>query len=68
MLFGLCSVHSDSVEHQICLGWSMLPLFDRRGNVSRVGKPPSLDTVRLALYEGTPRALFSLSHPTAGEQ
>ncbi|XP_064400169.1 nephrocystin-4-like isoform X2 [Halichondria panicea] len=60
--------HSDSVKHQICLGWSMFPLFDRRVNVTRGGKSPSHNTVRLALYEGSPRALFSLTHPTGEDK
>ena len=72
----MLSVLLDSILHvvpvgetdrYVCLGWCMLPLFDRRGNITRGGKSAASDTVRLALYEGSPRALYTIVHPIAGE-
>ena len=50
---------------QVCkgLGWAMLPVFDYQKKTSVGGKG---DRVRLPLYDGTPRALFSLEHPSTG--
>ena len=49
----------------------MMPVFDRRGNGSTkgilAGGGGRGDTVRLALYEGSPRMLFSISRPIAGK-
>ena len=52
----------------------MLPVFDRRGNQLSSGVKAMMtgggvrgDTIRLALYEGSPRMLFSIAHPIAGE-
>ena len=75
----LCSlfsfaVLSGNVEKCVALGWCMMPVFDRRGNQlsgsttrASAGGGGRGDTVRLALYEGSPRMLFSISHPIAGE-
>ena len=56
------------------LGWCMLPVFDRRGNQLSGGVKATMtgggvrgDTVRLALYESSPRMLLSIEHPIAGE-
>ena len=52
----------------------MLPIFDHQGNRLSVGIKSGVggmagDTtsLRLALYEGSPRVLFSLTHPIAGK-
>ena len=60
-------VQVEATDHYVCLGWCMLPLFDHHGNVTKGGKSTTPHTVRLALYEGSPRALYTLPHPTAGE-
>lgn len=51
----------------------MLPVFDRHGNLLSGGTKATVtgggvrgDTVRLALYEGSPRMLLSIAHPIAG--
>ena len=60
------AVQVGATDHYVCLGWCMLPLFDHHGNVAKGGKSTTPHTVRLALYEGSPRALYTLPHPTAG--
>ena len=54
----------DEVQ-EVCLGWSIFPVFLKAG----VGKSSlqKSNSFRLAMYEGTPRALFSLPRPTAGK-
>lgn len=70
----LFTVLSGSVEKCVALGWCMMPIFDRRGNQLSGSTKGILsggggrgDTVRLALYEGSPRMLLSITHPVAGE-
>lgn len=72
--FFFTTVLSGNVEKCVSLGWCMLPVFDRRGNLVSGGTKMMMagggmrgDTVRLALYEGSPRMLLSISHPIAGE-
>ena len=62
------TVLSDNVEKCVGLGWCMMQVFDHRGNLRNIGRGRGRgDTVRLALYEGSPRMLLSISHPIAGE-
>ena len=67
-------VLSGSEERCVCLGWALLPVFDR--TTATVGISSSTRHtssvvrsrgVRLALYEGSPRALYSMGHPGSGE-
>ena len=67
-------VDVDGGDHlqEVCLGWSMFPVFlssNKQGGVAMPSfgaRKASANSVRLAMYEGTPRALYSLSRPTAG--
>ena len=66
---------SGNVEKCVSLGWCILPVFDRHGNqlsgggfkASIAGGVARGDSVRLALYEGSPRMLLSIANPIAGE-
>ena len=63
-----------NVEKCVSLGWCMLPVFDHHGNqlsgatkTLMTGGGMRGDSVRLALYEGSPRMLLSIAHLIAGE-
>lgn len=51
------------------MGWTMFPIYRALNKPGTMGKSAlhktTANAFRLALYEGTPRALFSL-HPIAG--
>ena len=64
---------SDLIE-EVCLGWSMFPVFlstnKQGGSLTKSAlsaRKANANSVRLPMYEGSPRALFSLSKPTAGK-
>ena len=55
----------------MCLGWAMLPVIDHHTTTTTtmMMKASSIKRggMRLALYEGSPRALYSMGHPGFGE-
>lgn len=63
---------TDDDNHEVCVGWSMFPVFHQPSQSAHIkttnetAMKPLVTAVRLAVYEGTPRALFSLKHPTQG--
>jgi len=71
----VCVFHRADESTEVCVGWSMYPLFHQQQSqtsqmMKAVGenspKKPQSISVRLAVYEGTPRVLFTLKHPTQG--
>ncbi|KAL5515165.1 hypothetical protein EMCRGX_G000293 [Ephydatia muelleri] len=50
---------SDGKEHSLCLGWTMMFVFDHTLKMATEEE----GVVRLPLYEGSPRRMFSLPHP-----
>ncbi len=42
---------SEPVE--VCLGWSMFPVFHQKIKLGQSGRKTTTDSVRLSLYEGT---------------
>ena len=54
---------SDGKEHSLCLGWTMMFVFDHTLKMAT----EEGDVVRLPLYEGSPRRMFSLPHPMIGQ-
>jgi len=56
----------------VCLGWAMLPVIDHHTTTTTTTMMMKASSVkrggvRLALYEGSPRALYSMGHPGLGE-
>lgn len=75
-LFNIAIVLSGNKPEHVCLGWSILPIFgqgNKRGSNAKstihVGGSVLVDTssVRLPMYEGSSRILFTLMHPIAGK-
>ena len=65
---------SGSEERCVCLGWALLSVFDRTTTTAGISSSTRHTSsmvrgggVRLALYEGSPRALYSMGHPGTGE-
>ena len=70
----LLVVMSGSEERCVCLGWALLSVFDRTTTTAGISSSTRHTSsmvrgggVRLALYEGSPRALYSMGHPGTGE-
>lgn len=62
----------DDDHSEVCVGWTMFPIFHQQSQAGH-GKSASETTtrlqataIRLAVYEGTPRALFSVKRPVQG--
>ena len=70
-IFDLLSDLDGSDLQDVCLGWSMHLLAHKASSAAKSllgARKGSSNSFRLAMYEGSPRALFSLSKPAAGNE